>query len=187
MVMSRVDQVGIVTDHYHDYCRHGHFRLFTMNLIPHLGFPQTSEEENASLTDAFTRLQELARRPSIRIAIKVKRRILFINPDDVVAVLAEGNYVLLQQQSTSHLLRESISAMAEKLEPFGFIRIHRSALVNIAFVEEIKPYPTGEYGLCVKGGKEYTVTRTYKENLKSLAEFWIGTGGLFLDREQRAE
>jgi len=33
----------------------------------------------------------------------------------------------------------------------------------------------------VKGGKEYTVTRTYKKNLKSLAEFWIGAGALFHD------
>ena len=130
----------------------------------------------------FTRLEELARRPSIRIAIKVKRSILLIDPGDVIAVLAEGNYVLLQQESTAYLLRESISVVAEKLEPFGFIRIHRSVLVNIAFVQEIKPYPTGEYGLCVKGGKEYTVTRTYKENLKSLAEFGIGTGGFFSTR-----
>ena len=52
-------------------------------------------------------------------------------------------------------------------------------LVNPSFVEEIRPYSTGEYGLRVKGGKEYTVTRTYKKNLKSLAEFWIG-GGTFL-------
>jgi two-component system LytT family response regulator len=135
--------------------------------------------------EAFTRVQELARRSSTRIAIKVKGSILFIDPGDVVAVLAEGNYVVLQQESNSYLMRESISVMAEKLEPFGFIRIHRSAIVNAAFVEEIKPYPTGEYGLRVKGGKEYTVTRTYKENLKSLAELWIGTGGFFLDRQRR--
>jgi DNA-binding LytR/AlgR family response regulator len=54
-------------------------------------------------------------------------------------------------------------------------------LVNASFVEEIRPYPTGEYGLRVKGGKEYTVTRTYKRNLKSLAAFWLGTGALFSD------
>jgi DNA-binding LytR/AlgR family response regulator len=130
------------------------------------------------------RLQELDITPPTRIAIKVKGRILFINLGDVVAVLAEGNYVLLQQESSSYLLRESISAVAEKLEPLGFIRIHRSVLVNIAFVEEIKPYPSGEYALRVKGGKEYTVTRTYKENLKSLAEFWIGASAFFLEHEQ---
>ena len=132
----------------------------------------------------FTRSQELPSRPSTRIAIKVKRRILLINPGDVVAVLAEGNYVLLQQESISYLLRESISVAAQKLEPFGFIRIHRSVLVNTAFVVEITPYPTGEYGLRVRGGKEYIVTRTYKGNLKSLADFWIGTSAFFLDREQ---
>jgi hypothetical protein len=48
-------------------------------------------------------------------------------------------------------------------------------------VEEIKPYPTGEYGLRVKGRQEYRVTRTYKQNLKLLAEFWIGASPLFLD------
>jgi two-component system LytT family response regulator len=93
----------------------------------------------------------------------------------VIAVQAEGNYVLLERGSGSYLLRESISTVAEKLRPYGFIRIHRSVLVNSSFVEEIKPYLTGEYGLRVKGGKEYTVTRTYKNNLKSLAEFWIGS------------
>jgi two-component system LytT family response regulator len=125
--------------------------------------------------------QTLAKQHSPRAAIKVKGRILFINPGDVVAVRAEGNYVLLQGESSSYLLRESISVVAEKLEPYGFIRIHRSVLVNTSFVEEIRRYSTGEYGLRVKGGEEYTVTRTYKKNLKSLAEFWIGSGVFFRD------
>jgi two-component system LytT family response regulator len=109
-----------------------------------------------------------------RIAIKTLGRILFVNSSDLVSVQAEGKNVLLQRESGSYFLRESISAVAEKLRPYGFIRIHRSVLVNAVFVEEIKPYSTGEYGLCVKGGKEYTVTRTYKNNLKHLADFWIG-------------
>jgi len=136
-------------------------------------------ERAAKLIEALPQLQKLSRpqypQQCSKIAIKAKGRILFINPSDVVAVQAEGNYVLLQRDSGSYLLRESISVMAEKLKPYGFIRIHRSVLVNTSFVEEIKPYPTGEYGLRVKGGKEYTVTRTFKKNLKSLAEFWIGT------------
>jgi DNA-binding LytR/AlgR family response regulator len=140
---------------------------------------ESTEEQTESLMQPLTKHQDLVRRPSIRIAIKVKGRIRFINSDDVVAVLAEGNYVLLQQESSSYLLRESISVVAEALEPSGFVRIHRSVIVNSAFVEEIKPYPTGEYGLHLKGGKEYTVTRTYKENLKSLAEFWMGGGAFF--------
>ena len=134
-----------------------------------------------ALMESFPVLNEPVKRPSPRFAIKVKGKILFMNLGDVVSIQAEGNYVLLQRQSSSHLLRESISTVAEKLEQYGFIRIHRSVLVNCSFVEEIRPIATGEYGLRVKGGKEYTVTRTYKKNLKSLAEFWIGTGAFFQD------
>ncbi len=126
------------------------------------------------LVEALPLLQKLSRPQTERIAIKTNGRILFIEPDDVMAVHAEGNYVLLQREVGSYLLRESISVMAEKLKSHGFIRIHRSVLVNSSFVEEIQPWTTGEYALRVKGGKEYTVTRTYKNNLKDIAGSWIG-------------
>ena len=129
--------------------------------------------------EIFSGSQALAKPQSFRVAIKVSGKILFINLDDVVAVQAEGKCVLLQQNARSYLLRESISVVAERLETHGFIRIHRSVLVNTSFVEEIKPLSTGEYSLRVEGGKEYTVTRTYKKNLKSLAEFWMGKGAFF--------
>jgi DNA-binding LytR/AlgR family response regulator len=121
------------------------------------------------------------RRPSPRIAIKVRGKFLFVHAGDIVSIQAEGNYVSVQRESASYLLRESISQLAEKLEPYGFIRIHRSVLVNTSFVEEIRPHTTGEYFVRVKNGKEFTVSRTYKQNLKSLAEFWIGAGAFFHD------
>ncbi len=138
-------------------------------------------ERAAKLIEAWPQLQKLSRPQYPRIAIKAKGRILLINPGDVVVVQAEGNYVSLQRESDSYLLRESISVVAEKLKPYGFIRIHRSALVNTSFVVEIKPYPTGKYGLRVKGGKEYAVTRGYKKNLKPLTEFRIGNGAFLAE------
>ena len=132
-------------------------------------------ERAAKFIEALPQLQK----PSTAhptIAIKAKGRILFISPGDVVAVQAEGNYVSLRRESDSYLLRESISMVAEKLKPYGFIRIHRSALVNTAFVVEIRPYSGGKYSLRVKGGKEYAVTSSYKKNLKPLTEFRIGSG-----------
>jgi two-component system, LytTR family, response regulator len=136
-------------------------------------------EQAAKLIEALPQLQKLFRPQYPRIAIKAKGRILLVNPGDVVVVQAEGNYVSLQRESDSYLLRESISVVAEKMKPYGFIRIHRSTLVNTSFVVEIKPYPTGKYGLRVKGGKEYAVTPGYTKNLKPLTEFRIG-GGKFL-------
>jgi two-component system LytT family response regulator len=111
----------------------------------------------------------------VKIAIKTKGTILLIHPGEILAVEAEGNYVLLRRSTDSYLLRESISAMAEKLQPHGFIRIHRSVLVNTSSAEELQPGTNGEYVLRLTGGREYMVSRTYKNNLKSLAHSWIGT------------
>jgi two-component system LytT family response regulator len=138
-------------------------------------------ERAAKLIEALPQLQKLSTPGHPMIAIKAKGRILFISPSDVVAVQAEGNYVSLQRESDSYLLRESISMVAEKLKPYGFIRIHRSSLVNTSFVVEIKPYSAGKYGLRVKGGKEYAVTGCYKKNLKPLTEFRIGSGAFLAE------
>jgi two-component system LytT family response regulator len=144
-------------------------------------FRKTAGERAARMIEALPHLQRVAQRQPARIAIKVDGRILFIDPGDVISAHAEGNYTLLQREGGSYLLRESISNLAEKLKPYGFIRIHRSVLVNTSFVAEIRPRSTGEYELRVKGGKEYTVTRTYKKTLVALAEFWLGMDKFLAD------
>ena len=110
-----------------------------------------------------------------RIAFKTKGSIQFLGLADILAVHAEGNYVSLVHRISPYLVHESLSAMAEKLKPYGFIRIHRSVVVNVSAVEKIQPLPTGEYRLRVKGGKEYMVTRTYKHNLRDVAQLWVGS------------
>jgi two-component system LytT family response regulator len=140
-------------------------------------FRRSAAVRAVRLVETLPQLQKLSQQKREKIAIKVNGRILFIAPDDVMAVHAEGNYVLLQADAGSYLLHVSISSIAKKLRPYGFLRIHRSVLVNASFVEELQPLSTGEYALRIKGGKEYTVTRTYKSNLKDLAGCWIGFDG----------
>ena len=135
-----------------------------------------SRVDAANLVRVLRQLELIAKRQAPRIAFKAKGRILFLDLAEIVAVQAEGNYVWLCPNP--YLLRESLSSMAEKLKPYGFIRIHRSVVVNISAVEEIQHLPTGEYRLRVKGGKEYLVTRTYKENLRDLAQLWVGSDRL---------
>ncbi|HWO31043.1 MAG TPA: LytTR family DNA-binding domain-containing protein [Candidatus Acidoferrum sp.] len=117
-----------------------------------------------------------------RIAIKAEGKILLINPAEVVTVEAQGNYVLLQRMAGSaFLLRQSLSVVAEKLLPYGFVRIHRSTLVNAAYVEEIHSWTTGEYVLRIQGGKEFPVSRTFRRNLHAIAPLWLGTEGFLPD------
>jgi two-component system LytT family response regulator len=139
---------------------------------------RTASERAASLMELMPRLNALLSNSS-KIAIKIEGKILFIDPAEVIAVEAQGNYVLLQRASSSHLLRASIATLAEKLRPYGFIRIHRSVLVNTSCVQEIEPWTTGEYLLRTRGGKEYTVSRTYKGNLRALAHWWVGNDAFF--------
>jgi DNA-binding LytR/AlgR family response regulator len=137
---------------------------------------RTASERAARLIEFLPHLKAMTPQYSAKIGIKSNGRVLFIDPRDIAVVEAEGNYVLLRRETGTDLLRESISEIAEKLEPFGFVRIHRSVLVNASFVQDVRPCSTGDYQLRLKGGREYTVTRTYKKNLKRLAAFWIGTG-----------
>ncbi len=137
--------------------------------------PLVDKGDAAQLIQALRRFEVLARPQAPRIAFKAKGKMLFFDLADIVAVQAEGNYVSLLHRIHPYLVHESLSSMAEQLKPYGFIRIHRSAIVNVSAVEEIQPLPTGEYRLRIKGGKEYFVTRTYKHNLKDLAQLWVGS------------
>jgi two-component system LytT family response regulator len=132
----------------------------------------------ADLIRVLRQLEVIAKRQAPRIAFKAKGSILLLDLADILAVQAQGNYVSLRHQPNPYLVHESLSSMAEKLKPYGFIRIHRSVIVNISAVEKIQPLPTGEYRLHVKDGKEYLVTRTYKHNLRDLAQLWVGSARL---------
>jgi len=83
--------------------------------------------DGASLMQVSRQLESIAKRQAPRIAFKAKGSILLLNLFDILAVQAEGNYVSLQHRPNRYLVHESLSSMAEKLKPYGFIRIHRSA------------------------------------------------------------
>src|SRR5580700_6120246 len=142
--------------------------------VHHVLKPFSSERIHEALTLAIGRsaherkatpvpqLRIPAANPS-KIAIAMEGRVLLIDPAEVIAVEAEGNYVLLVRSAGSHLVRGCISTLAEKLLPYGFIQIHRCVLVNSCWVHGIHPRSTGEYLLCTRVGKEYPVSRTYKQ------------------------
>jgi DNA-binding LytR/AlgR family response regulator len=109
-----------------------------------------------------------------RIAIKAKGRVLFVHPIDVIVAKAQGNYVALVHKSGSYLVRETMATAEQKLTPLGFVRIHRSILVNTILVKDLRRDNTGTYVLRTTDGSEHPVGRAYKANLKVIARSWMG-------------
>ena len=135
--------------------------------------------EAADFMRVWRQLEVIAKRQSPRIAFKAKGSIILLDLAEILAVQAEGNYVSLRHRTNHYLVHESLSSMAEKLKPYGFLRIHRSVIVNISAVERVQPLSTGECRLFVKDGQDYIVTRTYKSNLRDLAQLWVGSERIF--------
>ena len=109
-----------------------------------------------------------------RIAIKTKGKVLFVNPLDVTVAKAEGNYVTLVHKSGAYLVRETMATTEQKLAPYGFVRIHRSILVNTTLVKDLRRDNTGTYVLRTIDGNDHPVGRAYKRNLKTIARSWLG-------------
>src|SRR5262249_30182439 len=97
--------------------------------------PLVVRVDYGSFMRVLQQLEVIAKRQAPRIVIKAKRKVLFLPVAEIVAVQAEGNYISLRHRTNLYLLRESISSIEEKLRPYGFIRIHRSVIVNISTVE----------------------------------------------------
>lgn len=112
--------------------------------------------------------QGFLRRQAARIAVKSKGGIVFLRLDEVEWIEAQGNYLRLHLADESHLLRETMNAFEAKLDAAHFMRIHRSTIVNIDHIKNIEPWFTGEYVVRMNSGKELTLTRSYRDNLRRL-------------------
>lgn len=110
----------------------------------------------------------------VRIAIRVAGKVILTESSQVISVESRGNRVLVRTFLASHSASESVSALERKLKPYGFVRIHRSTIVNEALVEEIRVSKSGAMRLRVKGtDKEYSVSRKYRALVSRLAPAWF--------------
>jgi two-component system LytT family response regulator len=116
------------------------------------------------------RTERRGQRHSDRLVVKSGGRVFFLRTEEIDWVEAAGNYVRLHARSESHLLRESMKNMETRLDPNTFVRIHRSAIVNIDRVKELEPWFHGEYIVIMRDGTRLTASRVYSDRLSSLIQ-----------------
>lgn len=103
-----------------------------------------------------------------RLIVKASGRVFFLRAEEIDWVEASGNYVRLHARSESHLLRESMKNMEAKLDPKTFVRIHRSAIVNVDRIKELEPWFHGEYIVIMRDGTRLTSSRVFSDRLTAL-------------------
>ncbi len=105
-----------------------------------------------------------------RIAFKSRGRILFLRVAEIRWIGAEENYVRITTGTEAHLLRETMSSIEEKLDPQMFLRVHRSAIVNLHFVKEVRTETQGEFAVLLTNGQKVAMSRSYHSRVRSLLE-----------------
>ena len=121
------------------------------------------------LARAVAGLSDRAARESVgRLAVRVGDRIRVMRIADIDWIGADGDYVTLHAAGDTWPLRAPIAAIETRLADQGFARIHRSTLVNVDRVREVRPLPTGDHLVSLDDGTELRLSRSYRALLPVL-------------------
>jgi two-component system LytT family response regulator len=162
-----VEEVGVdnmpVTIFVTAYDTHA-IRAFDASALDYLLKPIDDERFARAVERARRRLAERRQRAE-RIVVRDRGRAIFLEPDDIDWIAAEGDYVRIQSGGRGHLLRETMTAMEKRLDPTCFARIHRSAIVNVERVTQIRRHGDRDYLVTLRDGTRLKMSRTFRHRL----------------------
>ncbi len=160
-------------------------RAFEANALDYLLKPFSDERFEATMTRAKARLDERSmkefghrvmkmvsaapaspERRLDRLVVKAGGTTRFIRVVDIDWIEAAGVYVTLHVGGKELLYRAALNDLADKLDPRRFVRVHRSALINIESVLQLEPISHGEFEAVLKNGSRTRVSRTYRVQLE---------------------
>lgn len=154
-------------------------RAFEYNAVDYLLKPFTQDRLSDSLARVRARLADVAQNGNVRdaetsgayksrIVFKSRGRILFLPVEDIRWIGAEENYVRISTANESHLLRETMARLESTLDPELFLRVHRSAIVNLRYVKEVKSDSEGESVVVLTSGEKIAMSRGYRNRIQKL-------------------
>jgi two-component system, LytTR family, response regulator len=117
-------------------------------------------------------LDEKSGKYTARFAVKTGSKIQVVFAEDIDWVGTAGNYTELHSRGKAHLLRETMNTLEERLDPAQFIRVHRSRIVRLKCLRELRAIGNHEYIVRLSDGSEHRASRSYSDQL----ERWISSG-----------
>src|SRR5262245_39378545 len=125
--------------------------------------PPGFEQRLHALLDDLT-----PRRGAGRIAVKSLGRVYLIPTEDIDWLEAAGNYIRIHVGAQTHLLRETMNRLEDRLDPARFVRIHRSTIVNVDRIRELQRWFHGDYPVPLRDGTQLTMSRSHRRKLHAL-------------------
>lgn len=161
---------------------HGEYavRAFEMRAADYLLKPYTADRLHSALQYARERIRNGAtngtqegkaagtRSTPDRIVLKSRGRILFLPVTEIRWIAAEENYVRICTATESHLLRETMTGIESKLDPQMFMRVHRSAIVNLKYVKEVRRENSGDFSVLLSNGQKVAMSRSHHSNIDNM-------------------
>lgn len=111
---------------------------------------------------------ELRRTRRTRIAIRNDGRVTLLPVADIDWIESDDNHLRIHTNGATHLVRQTLQSLEESLAPTEFVRVHRSAIVNVSRIREIQPWFNGEYVVLLRDGAQVKTSRGYRARLEEL-------------------
>jgi len=96
-----------------------------------------------------------------RFSVRTGSRVQIVSANDVEWIVAAGDYSELHTRGGTHLLRETMKSLEQRLDPTHFVRIHRSRIVCLPRIIELRSIENGEYIVMLSDGSQHRCSRTY--------------------------
>jgi two-component system, LytTR family, response regulator len=166
----------IFTTAYENYA----LKAFDIHAVDYLLKPFTAERLRTALVRAREHIkvsrtnasmngsEANGKRHTTRMVFKSRGRILFLPVSDIRWIAAEENYVRICTGTETHLLRETMTRIEERLDPKTFLRVHRSAIVNLQYVREVRSTPQSEFTVILVNGQRVSMSRSYHARIGEL-------------------
>ncbi|MGB6692135.1 MAG: LytTR family DNA-binding domain-containing protein [Terracidiphilus sp.] len=153
-------------------------RAFEIHAVDYLLKPFTQERFRSAIQRVRQQMNAPDQRPepangrsgeasryATRIVFKSRGRILFLPVSEIRWIGAEENYVRICTESENHLLRETMAHLEERLDPQMFLRVHRSSIVNLQYVKEVRTEPNGDFSVVLVNGQKIAMSRSYRSRV----------------------
>ena len=132
------------------------------------GIERLSQLDLRTYGEHLLNLVEQAGNKTGRLVIKDSGSIKFIDASEIIRIASAGNYVEIYTQKGVVLHRESLTALYGKLDPGQFVRIHRSSIINLDHLSEVRLEEHGDGEVLLKNGEVVRMSRHYREGFDQL-------------------